>query len=347
MSSISGVFGLATVVGPLLGGFFTDYISWRWIFYINLPFGVITFGVCWVVLRKIQNAQRELPVDILGSALVFSATCGLVLLVTWGGVNYAWDSWVILFLIVMSVIFFFGFIFQELRHPQPILNLRLFRIHNFAVTCIVMLFFGMSMFGGFSFVPVYFQDVRGDSAIVSGLKLIPMLGGMVISSIVTGLYISKTGKFLAFPILGMAFLAIGEGVMSLMNETMSYGIEWIFLFVMGTGMGMCFPVFNSIVQNSVPPQDMASSIAGVTFIRSIGGSIGVSINGSILNQKTTQYTKQYHGNVRLAETKALDLIFLAAMAPALLGFVLTFLIRKSDIFTRKPGEGTHAPAVEM
>ncbi|ETO31678.1 exporter, partial [Reticulomyxa filosa] len=331
---------------------------------------------------KIKNAQKELEMDVLGSILVFAATVCVVLLVTWGGADYAWDSWEILVLIFASVALFALFGLQEMRHSEPIINLRLFKIRNFAVTCLIMIFFGISMFGGFSFLPIFFQDICGDSAIISGLKLVPMVIGMsekagtekrilflfclltighyvhlfffcpclflflgmMFASMGTGLYVSKTGNFIWFPKFGMAFVAIGEGLLALLTKHMSFGVEWIFLFIMGIGMGMGFPVFNGIVQNSVPEKDMASSVAGVTFIRSIGGSVGVAIFGSVLNQQVKKNYTRYHGDGIRAETEALHLVFLCSMAPAILAFLLTFLIKNTDIFVRK-GQAA-APAME-
>jgi len=213
-------------------------------------------------------------------------------------------------------------------HPVPIINLRMFRIRNFAVVTLISLVFGISMLGGFAFLPVYFQDIRGNSAIISGLKLFPMVVGIMIGSMSSGIYVSKTGNFIYIPKIGMGLMAIGQGLLSLMNETMSFGIEWIFLFILGIGMGMCFPVFNSVVQNSVPPEDMASSVAAVTFVRSIGGSVGVAIFGAILTSQVTYYAK--HGQNPLeAETHGLQYLFLCTMIPGLMAFAFTFFARSS------------------
>jgi len=256
------------------------------------------------------------------------------LVVTWGGVNYAWGSWEIIFLIFVGTALFALFIAQELRHPEPIINLRLFRIRNFAVICVLSVFFGISMFAGFSFLPIYFQNVRGNSAIISGLKLVPMVGGMMITSIATGVYIAKTGEFIWFPKIGMAIMCIGLGLLALMNETMSFGIEWIFIFIVGAGMGVSFPVLNGVVQNSVPPQDMASSVGATTFIRSIGGSVGIAIYGSVLTQQTSKNFAR-NGNLVESTMEALQLVFLSSMYPGLVAFLMCFAIEKTDVFSRK------------
>jgi len=250
-------------------------------------------------------------------------------------VNYAWDSWIILMLIGFSIVMYCLFVIQEWRHPEPILNLRTFRIHNFAVICVIVMFYGVAMLAGFSFLPLYFQYVRHDSAMISGLKMVPMVIGLMISSISTGLFIAKTGKFIVFPTIGLGLVILGLGLISLMNETMSYSIEWIFLFVMGIGMGLGSPVFNSIVQNSVPPKDMASSMSGVGFLRSLGGSIGVAVYGSILNQLTTKFLTQGY-SPEGAQLKALQKVYVYAMIPAAVSFIFTFFIKNVDIFARKP-----------
>jgi len=190
------------------------------------------------------------------------------------------------------------------------------------------------MLGAFAFIPFYFQDVHGDQSIISGLKIVPMVAGVMLSSISVGIYISKTGKYIIFPTVGMAVFSTGIGLLMLMNENSSYDVQWIYLFVVGAGMGMTFPVFNAIVQNSVPPKDMASSISATTFLRSIGGSIGVAIFGNVLNQV---YNSTYNGNnYKYAYCQALKYVFLSALVCALVSFVLAFGIKNVNLFTRKP-----------
>lgn len=339
IGSVSAVYGLAVVLAPVLGGVFVVYVNWRWVFFINMPFGVVAIVLSWFGLNKIQNAQKQLPVDVVGSILVFTATVCLVLVVTWGGANYAWNSWQILLLIFVSFALLVLYVIQELRHPEPIVNIRLFRIRNLAAVGAIGLFFGICMFGGYPFIPIYFEDIRKDSAIWSGLKLMPMVAGMIIGSFSAGGYVSKKGKFVWVIRSGLVLVCVGNGLLSLMNETMTFAVEWIFQVILGAGLGICIVVINGIIQNSVPPKDMASTVSGFAFIRFVGGALGIAIYGSIYDQQLKKNLKHY---LYLgAETRALQSVFLWAMAAGLVAFVFSFILEKTDVMSKH--EVTPAP----
>jgi len=200
----------------------------------------------------------------------------------------------------------------------------------------VMFLFGMSMLGAFAFVPFYFEDVRGNSAIISGFKIFPMVIGVMICSTITGVYISKTGKYIIFPVLGMTVFSTGIGLCILMATKTNYWLEALYLFVVGGGMGFSFPVYNAIVQNSVAPQHMASTSAALVFIRQIGGCIGISIFGTLYSRYTTIYFNKYGDNhAAEAQARALHIVFYGALICSLLAFLFSFGIKNVQLFARQ------------
>jgi EmrB/QacA subfamily drug resistance transporter len=337
MSSISAIFGLATVLGPLIGGGFTEYVTWRWVFFINAPLVAITMIVTWILLKKIQNAQKNLRIDYFGSILIVLATSAFVLMITWGGVSYAWSSPEIISLIVISAVLFAGFVVQELYFSEPLIRFELYKIRNYTLSTIIMFLFGMALFGGFTFLPFYFEDVIGNSAIITGLKIVPMVAGVMSTSMFTGAYISKTGNFIVFPVLGMSVFSVGLGLLVLMGTKTNYGLDVLYMFILGAGMGLIFPVYNTIVQNSVPQQHMASSIATLVFVRQIGACIGVSILGTVYQRFTNKYLKEFgYHNIAESESRALHMVFEVTLAFSLAALIVAFGIKNEKLFVRAP-----------
>ena len=283
---MGSVFAVSSVGGPLLGGFFVDSLSWRWVFFINVPIGIAAFFVTSSVLKLPVHAVRA-RVDYEGAALLVAGVSSLLLLLVWGGNEYEWSSPTIIGLGVASVVLLVGFVLWERRVAEPLLPLRLFRDPIFSVVSVLSVLVGAAMFGGMIFLPVFLQVVTGASATNSGLLLLPLMAGLMSMSILSGKVISRTGRYKAWPVCGMAVAAFGMYLLSRMDTSTGRVESSVAMVVLGAGIGMVMQVLVLAVQNAAEYRDLGVATSAVNFFRSMGGSLGVAVFGAVLAARTS------------------------------------------------------------
>ena len=351
------VFGVSSVLGPLLGGVFVENLSWRWIFYVNLPVGLVALVVLGATLPA--TAQRARPaIDYLGAGLLAAALSGIVLITSLGGNTWGWGSPQVLGVGAVALICFAAFVRVERRAAEPVLPLRLFRNRVFAVASAVGLIVGFALFGAVTFLPLFFQTVNGAGATESGLRLIPMMAGLLVTSIVSGQLISRLGRYKVFPIAGTAVIVVGFLLLSTMDPQTGAVRAALDLLVLGFGLGCVMQVLVLAVQNSVDYTDLGVATSGAVLFRAVGGALGTAVFGAIFaNQlasnlavelgargqslaagggrispaKLHELPPPVHSAYLTAFTDSLSMVFVVAAAVAAVGFALSWLLPEKPL----------------
>lgn len=367
MGYLFAVFGVSSVIGPLLGGFLTDSLSWRWVFFVNIPIGLVAL---YEVARRLHLPKRKLEhkIDYLGAGLLSSSIVSLLLATVWGGTTYAWASGQIIGLFSASVVLSGLFIWCESKAKEPILPLGLFKNDIFTVSSLMSLFIGIAMFASILYIPLYQQMVRGYSPTESGLLMLPLVAGILGTSIVIGRIITKRGKYRIFPIIGNLVLGLGIWLFSHLSLTTP---EWqlgLWMLIIGAGLGMFMQVTTLAIQNAVEPKDLGVATSSATFFRSTGSSLGAAIFGTILTNRlaihlgellpkqTSSSSINVHNiqsgganisslppeishNVLLAFVQSFHDMFLIALPFVAVGFIVALFLRE------KPLRAHHEPVI--
>ncbi|MGW0533043.1 DHA2 family efflux MFS transporter permease subunit [Streptomyces sp. NPDC003032] len=278
------VFGATSVLGPLLGGLFTEHLSWRWVFYINLPIGVIALLVIATTLH-IPVRDTKHTIDYLGTFLIASVATCLVLVASLGGTTWSWASPQIIGLAVLGAVLAVAFVAVERKAAEPVLPLKLFRIRTFTLSAVISFIVGFAMFGAMTYLPTFLQVVQGVSPTMSGVHMLPMVVGMLLSTTGSGQIVSRTGRWKVFPVAGTAVTALGLILLHQLDENSSTAEMSVYFFVFGLGLGLVMQVLVLIVQNAVSYEDLGVATSGATFFRSIGASFGVAIFGTIFTNR--------------------------------------------------------------
>jgi EmrB/QacA subfamily drug resistance transporter len=353
--ALGAVFGVTTVIGPLLGGYFTDHLTWRWAFWVNVPVSIVVFFVAAAAIPSLATRGKAV-IDYAGILFVGLGATGLTLATSWGGTTYPWSSPTIIGLFAASAASLGIFVWVESRssgpESAPILPTRLFANPVFTVCCVLSFVVGFAMLGALTFLPTYMQFVDGVSATTSGLRTLPMVAGMLSTSIGSGVLVGRTGRYKIFPVAGTAVMALAFFLMSRMDPSTSALLQSVYLFILGAGIGSCMQVLVLIVQNTSSFEDLGVATSGVTFFRTIGSSFGAAIFGSL-------FTNFLHSRIgaalaasgapsaaanspealhRLPRTVAapivsayaasLTQVFLWAVPVALVGFILALFLRE-------------------
>ena len=342
------VFGISSIAGPLLGGYFTTQLSWRWIFYINLPLGLLALVVIAIVLPR-RTMRVEHAIDYLGAGLLALALSALVLFTDLGGIALPWSSAPVLALGAGALLLVLAFVQAERRAAEPVLPLGLFANRTFALTAAIGLIVGFAMFGTVTYIPLFLQVVNGVSPTASGLQLLPLMGGMLATSITSGQLISRWGRYRVFPIAGTAVMVLGLFLLSRMTADTSIAQASIYMGVLGSGLGLVMQVLVIAVQNAVDYRDLGVATSGATLFRLIGGALGTAIFGAIFASQLALHLRSVD-RITLPEgagvgpqviaqlepaaraiyvdafTQALSLVFLVAAGIGAIGFLLTWLI---------------------
>jgi EmrB/QacA subfamily drug resistance transporter len=359
---MGAAFSLASVMGPLLGGMIVENASWRWIFLINVPIGIVAM----ILLRTLPNAaeKERKPIDWLGSIFLALTLVGVITLTTFGDADIPWTSGAKFMAVCITFGFLAAFVLAESRAKDPILPLELFKVSQFALSCIILLVVGLVLTGASTYLPIYWQTVKGMAPSMSGVELIPAMLGVVLTSLLSGRLISKTGRYRIFPILGMGLTALGLIALSTLSASTPQSLQMIYLFVLGAGLGCVVQVLVLATQNAVRFDLMGVATGGVTLFRSIGAAVGVAILGAIFSNTLAKsitgsmgadQVKQVVGMspedvnkltvpqltyVHDAYVDAIQQVFLASLPLALVAFFLAWFLREVKLDPERKGTGT-------
>jgi MFS family permease len=349
--ALGAVFGVTTVLGPLVGGLFTDHLSWRWTFYVNLPIGIGVIALAAVTMPSVKSTVRPV-IDYLGIVFVSLGAAGLTLALSWGGTQYAWTSATIIGLFIASLVSLVVFVVVEGRAVDPVLPLRLFRSSVFSVCVVLAFIVGFAMLGAITFLPTYLQYVKGVSATSSGLQTLPLVIGLLLTSIASGTVVGRTGRYKIFPVAGSLVMAVGLYLLSRLDAHTAYWVLAIDMVVLGTGIGLCMQVLTIIVQNTADYRDLGVATSGVTFFRTLGSSFGAAVFGTFysnaldnrlpaavaaagVDPRAVATPKLLHSlpaaqiaPIVDAYAHAIHVVFLAAVPVALAAFVLSLFLKE-------------------
>ncbi len=377
---IGSVFAFSSVVGPVLGGFFVDNLSWRWAFYINVPVGIVALVVTSAVLR-LPVRRVEHRIDYLGAGLLVAGVSPLLIAAEWGGREYPWGSSMIIGLAAGGLVGIAAFLWQERRAAEPILPLRLFSNPTISIACGALFVVGLAMFGAIVFVPQYLQVVTGASPTTSGMFMLPLMVGLMGTVITSGRIIAKTGRYKRFPVIGLTTVAVGMYLLSFLDVGTSRAYQFFAMFVLGAGIGMVMQVLILVVQNSVEMRDLGVATSTATFARSMGGAMGVAMFGSIMNNRLHYHIPRLlaaagpptssgegggaegmssllrspkeiralpepiRGAILEGFARSLHVVFLAAIPVALLGLVIVLLLKEVELHSAKDHGDKGADAI--
>jgi EmrB/QacA subfamily drug resistance transporter len=304
---IGAVFGLSSIAGPLLGGWITDNSSWRWVFYVNIPLGIIALIVLSTTLPKFTTAIKDKKIDWWGSFFVLATLLPLLLSLVWGGSVYDWGSWQIISSLLLSLVSLFIFIRIERKARNPILSLELFRNRVFLISVCALFLTSMGMFGAIIYVPIFSQGVIGGSATHAGLILTPMMLSLVIASTTSGQIVSRTGKYKVLAVVGTSIIVFGLFYFSTLQATTTNTGLVMRMIVLGLGLGSTMPIFTLAVQSSFTKERLGEVTAGTQLFRNVGGTVGTAILGGIMNSQLTKQMNGLQNEPFIAEVKQFDL----------------------------------------
>ncbi|MBK5230520.1 MAG: MFS transporter, partial [Thermoleophilia bacterium] len=356
MGLIGSVFAVASVAGPLLGGFLVETISWRWVFYVNMPIGALAVAV--VALRlHLHTPTHRHTIDYIGAGLLTGGVGALILCTTWGGAEYPWGSTTIIGLAIGGAVLLGAFAMQERRAAEPIIPLELFGSPVFRVAGALSLVIGLAMFGAIIFIPLFLQLVYGVSPTSSGLRMLPLMGGLLAASVLSGRTISRVGRYKVFPIAGTAITTVGMLLLSRLTVDTAPWLASVYMLVVGIGIGLVMQVLVLVMQNDSPARHIGAATSAATFFRSMGGAFGVAIFGAIFASRlATELAKlpgglaarfsggatirpdQVHSLVPavrreflMAFVNALQPVFLAGAMLTAVAFVLSWLLKEAPL----------------
>ncbi|MGW5223365.1 DHA2 family efflux MFS transporter permease subunit [Nocardia niigatensis] len=361
--ALGAVFGITTVIGPTLGGLFTDHLSWRWCFYVNVPLAIVMIALAARTIPMTKAVVKPI-VDYLGIALIAVGVTCLILGLEWGGQEYAWSSPTIIGLFGAAVVLMGTFVAAEFRAPEPMLPMHLFRSNVFTVCSILSFIVGFALLGAMTYLPAYLQYVQGVSATASGVRTLPLVVGLFFTSILSGNIVGKTGHYKAFPIIGCAVMALGLYLMSTMGAHTGFWVMSLYMLILGLGVGLAMQVLTIAVQSSVPYSDLGTATSGVTFFRTIGSAFGTTVFGTLYSNKLRpsletaliearvppaaaqnpaalrELPKQQSAPIIQAYADAIDFVFRWVAPVALLGFVVAFFLKQVTLRDSARAEAT-------